>query len=60
VLELGTGRNGANIMNYLKTTVLLAALAGLFMLIGGLLGGQQGALLALLVAGVMNFVTYWF
>ena len=47
-------------MNYLKTTVLLAALAGLFMLIGGLLGGQQGALLALLVAGVMNFVTYWF
>ena len=47
-------------MNYLKTTVLLAALAGLFILIGGLLGGQKGATLALLVAGVMNLITYWF
>lgn len=47
-------------MNYLKTTVLLAALAGLFILIGGMLGGQKGATLALLVAGVMNFITYWF
>ncbi|MEI8241837.1 MAG: zinc metalloprotease HtpX [bacterium] len=47
-------------MNYFKTTVLLAALAGLFILVGGMLGGEKGALLALLVAGVMNFATYWF
>lgn len=47
-------------MNYIKTTVLLAALTGIFVLIGGLVGGQKGALLALLVAGAMNFVTYWF
>ena len=47
-------------MNYIKTTVLLAALACMFVLIGGLVGGQKGALLALLVAGAMNFVAYWF
>ena len=47
-------------MNYIKTTVLLAVLACMFVLIGGLVGGQKGALLALLVAGAMNFVAYWF
>jgi heat shock protein HtpX len=47
-------------MNYIKTTVLLAALTGIFVLIGGWVGGQKGASLALLVAGAMNFVTYWF
>jgi len=47
-------------MNYIKTTLLLAALTCMLVLIGGLVGGQKGALLALLVAGVMNFGTYWF
>jgi heat shock protein HtpX len=47
-------------MNYIKTMVLLAVLTCIFILIGGLVGGQKGALLALLVAGAMNFVTYWF
>jgi len=44
----------------LKTTALLGLLSGLFLLIGQALGGQQGLLLAFVMAGVMNFGSYWF
>lgn len=44
----------------LKTTALLAALTGLFLAVGYLVGGQSGALIALLIAGLMNFGMYWF
>ncbi len=47
-------------MNTLKTGLLLGALTGLFMLIGGLFGGQQGVVIAFLFAMVMNFGSYWF
>ncbi len=47
-------------MNYLKTTVLLAALTALLMFIGGLLGGREGMLIALIFAGGINFISYWF
>lgn len=43
-----------------KTTVLLGLLTGLFMAVGYWFGGQGGALIALLIAGVMNFGMYWF
>lgn len=43
-----------------KTTVLLAILTGLFMAVGFWFGGQSGALIALAIAGVMNFGMYWF
>jgi len=43
-----------------KTTVLLAALTGLIMLIGGLLGGRGGVELAFFIAIAMNFFSYWF
>jgi heat shock protein HtpX len=46
--------------NMLRTTLLLAALTGLIVWIGGMLGGQQGAIMALVVAGAMNFGSYWF
>jgi heat shock protein HtpX len=46
-------------MNYLKTAILLAGLTALFMGVGYLIGGQAGAMLALLVAAVMNLFTYW-
>ena len=46
--------------NYLKTAFLLALMTGLIMVVGGLLGGERGMLIALVFAGVMNFVTYWF
>jgi len=46
--------------NTLKTTVLLAALSGLLLLIGDLLGGTQGLLIAFVFAVITNFASYWF
>jgi heat shock protein HtpX len=46
-------------MNYLRTAILLAGLTALFMAVGYLIGGQSGALIALVVAAGMNFVAYW-
>lgn len=43
-----------------KTTVLLATLTGLFMAVGTYVGGQQGALVALFMASIMNIGMYWF
>jgi heat shock protein HtpX len=43
-----------------KTTILLAALTGLFLGIGYMFGGQSGAFIALILAAVMNFGMYWF
>ena len=45
--------------NAIKTTALLVALTVLFVLVGGAIGGEQGMLVALLLAGVMNFAAYW-
>jgi heat shock protein HtpX len=39
--------------------MLLAGLTALFMGLGYLIGGQSGALIALLIAGAMNFFAYW-
>jgi heat shock protein HtpX len=47
-------------MNLIKTGLLLGALTGLLMLIGGLFGGQQGVVIAFIFAMVMNFGSYWF
>jgi heat shock protein HtpX len=47
-------------MNYFKTTILLAVLTALFVGIGGLIGGHSGALIALVIAGGMNFISYWY
>jgi heat shock protein HtpX len=46
--------------NHLRTTVLLAAMTVLVVLIGQWIGGRQGMLLALVLAGGMNLVSYWF
>ena len=46
--------------NWFKTTLLLALLTGLLIWIGDMLGGQQGMVMALAFAGVMNFVAYFF
>ena len=45
--------------NTLKTTALLAAMTVLFVLLGGMLGGEQGMVVAFVFAGVMNFASYW-
>ena len=46
--------------NMVKTTVLLGLLTGLFIAVGGLLGGQGGMMMAFVFALIMNFVSYWF
>jgi len=46
--------------NLMKTGVLLAALTVLVVLIGGALGGQNGMIMALVLAMVMNLGSYWF
>ena len=46
--------------NQIRTTLLLASLTALIVLIGNWLGGQQGMFVALLVAAGMNFFSYWF
>lgn len=47
-------------INNLKTFILLASLTALLVVIGGLLGGSTGMLVALLFAGIMNFSAYWY
>jgi heat shock protein HtpX len=46
-------------MNYLRTAILLAGLTALFMGVGYLIGGQTGALIALVIAAGMNLISYW-
>src|SRR2546422_2199713 len=46
-------------MNTLKTTVLLAAMTGLVLVVGEAMGGRSGMTIALLIAALMNFAA-WF
>jgi heat shock protein HtpX len=47
-------------MNGLKTAFLLGLLSALLLVVGDMMGGQQGLVTAFVFAGVMNFVSYWF
>jgi heat shock protein HtpX len=47
-------------MNTLRTAILMILLTLILVWVGGALGGQGGALLALMFAGVLNFGSYWF
>ena len=47
-------------MNRVKTWVLIAALGGLFVLIGGWLGGTSGLYTGLAIGLGLNFLLYWF
>lgn len=46
-------------INRVKTWVLIAAMAGLFVVVGAAIGGGQGATIALGLALVFNFIMYW-
>ena len=46
-------------MNLVRTGLLLAALTGLFLALGFLLGGRGGALIALVLALGMNLFAFW-
>ena len=47
-------------MNTLKTALLMSLLTILMVLLGGALGGRGGMAMAFLLAGAMNFFSYWF
>jgi heat shock protein HtpX len=53
-------RKGGQDMNGFRTTMLLAALTALVVWIGHMFGGPNGAVMALIFAGAMNFFSYWF
>jgi len=44
----------------MRTALLLGALTGLLLLIGGLFGGKHGVVIAFAFAMIMNFGSYWF
>jgi heat shock protein HtpX len=46
--------------NGIKTALLLGALSGLLLLIGDLIGGSQGLVMAFVIAAVLNLGSYWF
>ena len=47
-------------MNTMRTVMLMTLLTLVLVGFGGALGGQSGAFIALIMAGVMNFGSYWF
>ena len=47
-------------MNYFKTFLLMLVLTGILIVAGGVIGGEQGMIIALIFAAVMNLGTYWF
>lgn len=48
------------IKNTFRTVFLMALVALLFLFIGGMLGGQTGMIIALVIALSMNFFSYWY
>ena len=47
-------------MQNLKTVVLLAAISGLLIAIGGAIGGTSGVIMFAIIAAAMNLGSYWF
>jgi heat shock protein HtpX len=47
-------------MNGFKTFGLMALLTFIFLFLGGAIGGQGGMILALIIAGVTNFISYFY
>ncbi|MBM3697985.1 MAG: hypothetical protein FJW78_05845, partial [Actinobacteria bacterium] len=45
--------------NYFKTALLMAALTGVLILLGGLIGGSTGLIVMVVIAVVFNFAMYW-
>lgn len=47
-------------MNTIKTVFFMTLMMMLFLLVGGLLGGRDGLVIAFILSLVMNFFSYWF
>jgi len=46
--------------NQIRTTILLTLMTGIIMWIGKMFGGTGGMMIALVIAGAMNFFSYWY
>ncbi|KGK97903.1 protease HtpX [Methanococcoides methylutens] len=46
--------------NMFKTTLLLASLTGLLVIVGNLIGGTSGMIIAFAFAVILNFGSYWY
>ena len=46
-------------MNFTKTALLLALLTAIFVAMGSAVGGQNGLIVAFVVAMVMNGLSFW-
>ncbi len=44
----------------IRSVLLLGLLTGLFLFVGNLVGGKTGMTVALIMAGIMNFIAYFF
>jgi heat shock protein HtpX len=49
-----------NMGNQIRTTVLLALMTAVIMWVGAMIGGRGGMMIALVLAGAMNFFSYWY
>ena len=47
-------------VNQLKTTFLLTIMTIFIMMVGRIIGGPSGMIIALVIAGGMNFFSYWY
>lgn len=47
-------------MNAFKSFILMLALTMLLVLVGQLIGGKMGMVYMLIMAGITNFISYWF
>ena len=47
-------------MNRLKTFLLMALLTAIFLLVGNLISGREGLIVAFVMALAVNFFSYWF
>src|SRR5215469_15212909 len=54
------GEGAQHMFNWVKTAMLMAAITALFIVIGGMIGGHRGMMLALMFALAMNFFSYWY
>lgn len=60
MLRNDTISKGKIMGNMLKTTLLLASLTGLLVIVGRLIGGTSGMVIAFIFAIIMNFGSYWY
>lgn len=47
-------------MNGIKIVIMMMALMALFIYVGYLVGGQNGMVIAFIIASIMNFISYWY